>query len=212
MEAREAQIAEEIEQILTILTELTGLSSRWSGHVELVPDADFKGRKPFSCHIRIDAALALLPERWSTLIHEALHSLSAGYIASDFRMLPGWEEGVIERLQRLYRPVVLARLGITVDDAIFLEDEREHHYNPYIGALEQLRVLLNIPEAQFYLDLLRTPIRERPGYLLGLGRQLTGEARTEFLMAYSKANSVLKGFLLARFDAAEEGSYGNDIG
>lgn len=47
--------------------------------VELVETTEFKGKKPFSCDIQIQASLARLEARWSTLIHESLHAHSAGY-------------------------------------------------------------------------------------------------------------------------------------
>lgn len=34
----------ELREILAVLTELINLPSRWSGSVELVPDAGFKGK------------------------------------------------------------------------------------------------------------------------------------------------------------------------
>src|SRR5579862_3523590 len=104
------QIRAELESILPLVEELTGLVSRWSGVVELVSDAEFRGKKRFSCLIQIDIDVARQQSRWTTLIHEALHCVSAGYIASDYREYPGWEEGVVEQMQRLIRPQILARL------------------------------------------------------------------------------------------------------
>ena len=58
MDDLEARTQQELTGIVSLLTELTGLPSRWSGRVELVPDAEFKGRKRQMCDIQIDAALA----------------------------------------------------------------------------------------------------------------------------------------------------------
>lgn len=96
MDELEWQIQEEIAAIVAFLVEETGLPSRWSGQVGLIPDADFRGKKLFRCDILIDVALAQRPERWSTLIHEALHSLSADYNKEDYHRFRGWEEGVVE--------------------------------------------------------------------------------------------------------------------
>ncbi len=58
MDELEWQTQEELAAIVTIFVELTGLSSRWSGQVELVTNADFRGKKLFRCDILIDVALA----------------------------------------------------------------------------------------------------------------------------------------------------------
>ena len=51
MDDLEARTQQELTAIILILTELTGLPSRWSGRVELVPDAEFKGRKRQVCDV-----------------------------------------------------------------------------------------------------------------------------------------------------------------
>lgn len=132
--------------------------------------------------------------RWSTLIHEALHTISAGYVPTDYRNFPGWEEGVVERLQRVYRLTVLGRLGVSVEDELFRVSEEKHNYNKYIQALEGVRLILNIADADFYTNLLQTPIRSRFGYVYGLGNNLISRERSEFIRTLSAANSVLKDF------------------
>ncbi len=99
-----AQVRAELEQIMPVVSQLTGLPARWSGRVELVTEADFKGKKRFGCDIQIATELAEQDARWATLIHESLHCHSAGYNGVDFRTYRGWEEGVVEQLQRLLRP------------------------------------------------------------------------------------------------------------
>ena len=54
-----------------------------------------------------------------TFIHEALHSVSAGFMGEDYRSARGWEEGVAEQLQRLLRVEVLDRLGAHMEEAVF---------------------------------------------------------------------------------------------
>lgn len=195
---QQTQIEKEIQHILAIVENMTGLSSRWNGQVELVPDADFKGKKPFRCHILIHADLASQEVRWATLIHEALHSVSAGYVRDDYQAFRGWEEGVVEQLQRLLRPAILASLGVDIAEAVFQHQEVTHRYNVYIQALERLRATLagesEPTDAQiFYTRLLATPIRERPGYILGLAYQQPGPLRFEFVKTFSAANAILIG-------------------
>src|SRR5579864_1594585 len=130
----ETQIRDELQSILTIVSDITKLPSRWSGRVELVPNADFKGKKRFQCDIQIDADLAARDARWSTLIHEILHSVSAGYTPDDFQTYRGWEEGVVEQLQRLIRPEVMALLNVSVPEEVFSASEQFHQFNRYIAA------------------------------------------------------------------------------
>ena len=191
-----AQVREELHRILPVLSRLTGLPSRWNGELVLVPDAGFKGKKLFSCSILLDASLATQEVRWRTLIHEALHALSAGYNQSDYNAFTGWEEGVAEQLQRLIRPKVLAVLGVSVRPDVFSEAEAGHLFNPRIRAVESLRIALGISEQQseqFYIDLLATPIKSRISLILGMANRLENEEYRQFIRVFSLANSILKG-------------------
>lgn len=192
MENRHAQIAEELGCIVAAVEELTQLQSRWSGHVELVQDADFKGKKPFRCDILLNALLATQLERWSTLIHEVLHTVSAGYLRDDYQDFQGWEEGVVEQLQRLFRARIFSRLQIEADEELFRSVDEGHAYNNFIAALEKLRVIVGKDQGKFYLLLLRTPLRDRPALLLTLGSHLQGSDRRQFIMEFSSANAALR--------------------
>jgi hypothetical protein len=114
----EEQIRGELERLQPLVEEITGLRSRWNGAVELVPTPGYRGAKRFSCAIVLDASLVGDDTRWRTSIHELLHSVSAGYVPSDYRSLRGWEEGVVEQLQRLIRPSLLARVGVVVPEEV----------------------------------------------------------------------------------------------
>ena len=193
---RVVQVRDELVLILSVLSRLTGLPSHWNGELVLVPDAGFKGKKRFSCSILLDAALASQEVRWRTLIHEALHALSAGYNQVDYNALTGWEEGVVEQLQRLMRPKVLTALGVFISPDVFSDVEVDHLFNPRIRAVDSLRVALGIPEQQseqFYIDLLATPIKSRISLILGMAKQLDSEAYRQFVRVFSLANSTLKG-------------------
>ena len=193
MDEVEARTQKELTDIIAVLTQQTGLPSRWSGRVELVPDAEFKGRKRQMCDIQIDAALATRDERWPTLIHEALHSISVGYNGTDFRLLRGWEEGVVEQLQRIYRPIFLRQIGVRLEGTVFESGELHHQFNPYIAALESLRHYCEPPkqEIDFYVDLLSLPLKERPDSILRSGFSLERSPRATFMMTYSQANAIL---------------------
>ena len=197
MDDLEARTQKELADIVATLTELTGLPSRWSGRVELVPEAEFKGRKRAICDIQIDADLASTEVRWSTLIHEAHHSISVEYDSITFRQFRGWEEGVVEQLQRTFRPAILSRLGITLAPDYFYPDEEAHAFNAYIAALESLRLMLTEDlsahtQQEFYLDLLALPVGERPDSVLRRILALEQPRRGITLYTFSRANSVLK--------------------
>ena len=147
---------------MPLVSALTGLPARWSGVVELVPDVDFRGKKRFTCGIQIDAALADQDVRWLTLIHESLHCHSTGYNGADYRMFRGWEEGVVEQMQRLLRPDILPRLGVSMSERALLEADEQHPFNDRVQALEAIRGSLMAPERALYQQLLATPIAGRP--------------------------------------------------
>lgn len=192
MNSHERQVREELERLLSALGKFTGLRSNWNGALEIVPNAAFKGKKPFSCGILIDEALVGQEIRWRTLIHECLHALSVGYVKMEYDEYPGWEEGVVEQLQRLLRPRLFSELGLAVAEDQFRDQETSHLYNGYIAALEEVRQKLEQPEVPFYISLLSTPIKNRPGFVVSLGRQLPADKRNDFLRSFSRANAVLK--------------------
>jgi len=186
-------LVEEISLVVPLVAELTGLPSNWNGTVTLVDGAPFRGQKRFDCGILLDSRLAGEPVRWRTLIHESLHAVSAGYNRADYNRLNGWEEGVVEKMQRLLRPQVLERLAVAAaPESVFARAEQEHLYNRYITALETLREELALTEPVFYRNLLATPLAARPGYVYGLGSQFAPQGRRAFLEACSKANAVLR--------------------
>lgn len=163
--------------------------------MELVPEADFKGKKRFLCDIQINAALAGQEERWTTLIHEALHSVSVGFMRDDYQDFQGWEEGVVEQLQRLFRPRVLSRLRVTVDPQVFQRLDTDHGYNKFVAALEDIREAQQIPATQaeaFYLNLLATPLKERKSHVHKYGFSLPPSERMNFFTVVSAASVTLR--------------------
>lgn len=187
------QIHAELQQITAIIEQITGLVSNWNGEVELVVNAGFKGKKPFTCGIQIDAVLAAQEARWRTLIHESLHAVSVGYTRRDYMENVGWEEGVVEQLQRLLRSTILQQIGVPDAEKVFVAVEQDHAYNAYIQALESVRLAMGEEDAiAFYLALLRTPIRDRYASLLRGGLQRSAEERRRLIETLSAANAVLK--------------------
>lgn len=192
-DALTAQIHGELSRIVPIVSALTGLPSNWNGELVLVPNAKFRGKKLFSCSILLREALARQELRWRTLIHEVLHAVSVGYIRSDYEALSGWEEGVVEQLQRLLRRDVLAALSVNIAESTFQETEVGAFHNKYIEALETLRQALQIEDVTpFYIRLLSTPIAGRQGYVYSLGSRLPRPERLRFLETFSVCSAILK--------------------
>ena len=189
-----AQVRAELEQIMPLVSSLTELPTRWSGRVELVEGADFKGKKRFTCDIQIAEDVARQEVRWATLIHESLHCHSAGYNGTDFRKYRGWEEGVVEQLQRLIRPQIMFSLGVSVNESVFQESAELHRFNRYIRVLENLRLALPQfigDQEAFYKTLLATPICDRIALVLGWRDTLPFVERAEFIGNFSTANYEL---------------------
>jgi hypothetical protein len=187
------RITDEFRNIIEALSILTGRPSQWSGRLFLNAGMEARGTKPYNCDIWLRADLATSDERWRTLIHEALHSLSEGYNPIDYMAHRGWEEGVVEQLQRLLREDVLTHLNLRVDGACFELIEKEHAFNHYIAALESLRATLGADKRAFYLDLLSEPIRDRYGSIMQNAMKLDPARRKAALTEISKYKDVLDG-------------------
>ena len=187
-----AQIRAELEQIMPLLSAYTGLPTRWSGVVELVPDADFKGKKRFTCDIQINADLASQEVRWLTLIHESLHAHSAGYNGTDYRLNRGWEEGIVEQLQRLLRPSLFPVLGVNLTDVELREADRQHPFSDRVEALEAIRRCLPVLSLPFYLHLLSVPISGRPAAVFKQVQQLPEPHRRRALYVLSASDVILR--------------------
>lgn len=110
----------ELRQIESVLSQTIGRDSRWNGEVIITDNPGIRGAKPFRCAIVINAALANIDVRWRTLIHELLHTYSVGYDSQSYQEFRGWEEGVIEQLQRQLRPAILDQLNIAVVEEAFV--------------------------------------------------------------------------------------------
>lgn len=187
-----AQVCAELEQIMPLLSAYTGLPTRWSGVVELVDTVEFKGKKRFTCDIQIAADLAGQDVRWLTLIHESLHAHSTGYNGTDYRLHRGWEEGVVEQLQRLLRPLLFPILGVNLSDAALREADRQHPFNDRVEALEAIRQCLPVLDLPFYLHLLSVPIAARPAAVFEQVQQLPEPQRRRALYVLSASDVVLR--------------------
>ncbi len=193
MEELETQITDEVAAITGFLEQQFGRQSRWNGEVELSDDPTAFGKARWSGRINLNRQLAQTDSRWRTLIHAALHHLSVGLSVPHYLNLPGWEEGVVEQLQRVLRNDLLTLLGIGLPVSVFVAIEDDHQFNRYIEALETVRLALNLPMRSFYEDLLATPLKDRPGSLVEASRRLPVSNFREFQRVFAAAFSILRG-------------------
>ncbi len=120
--------------------------------------------------------------RWVVYSHEMLHSFSIGFEDTQYyEKRRGWEEGVVESLERLVRPKLVNDLQVQFDRNAQAETnayEDTNDYNRYIRALEALRRILGYEDTpaakkQFYVALLGVHIRHRLKWALKSAMEIT---------------------------------------
>jgi hypothetical protein len=168
----------DLTRLMPQIVETTGLPTRWTGAVR-VRGLEFgpAGQKHGWCGISIREDVLLKPElRWSTMIHEALHSVSAAF--SSARLDPTsqrWEEAIAEQTQRLLRGELLGPLGIGLDETALRSRDATHRYNTHIDALERQRRVEGREARAFYLELLGSTPAARIRRLIVALRALSTE-------------------------------------
>lgn len=139
------------------LSQVIGTIQRWSGKINLIDPArapDYMGAKEWNCDIVLRTDV-----RSNTLIHEMIHGHSVGLTPEAYIRNRGWEEGIVEKLQRMLGANALASIGETPITGTYA-------YNGYVSALEKLRRWSKKSEEEFYLELIRINLAERPNKVL----------------------------------------------
>ncbi len=191
-ESLHESVVRDLQQITAALAELVGSASRWNGQVTIEAGALYSGAKRYDCSICIREEIARHPVyRWRTLIHEALHGFSPQYSRYQYEAWKGWEEGVIEKLQRLFRGRVLLKTGIYLAESDLEQIEAQHPFNGYIAVLDDLRQQLGLSAETFFVLLLRTELPRRVELVHKLGEDLLdpqakARFRTSLLLAQGK--------------------------
>src|ERR1051325_6850696 len=98
-----------------------------------------------------------------------IHSVSGGLNPIDYDRYRGWEEGVVESVQRLFRTEVFSLVDISISEALFEPVEKIWPYNYYIDALESIREAAGINSKLFYMSLLKVTLKDRLAYVRSLG-------------------------------------------
>lgn len=190
------QIADELTKIDFVLTQMSlGGTNRWSGTVRIVETLAFKGKKGYDCAVEISSETARSAARWRTLIHELLHARSTGLNQKAYRQNRGWEEGTVENLQRLIRSRVLSELEAAPDEAAIAADEATFTFEQAVRDMESLRLEVcrlegGSPEdadkaIQFYSDLLKHPLEERPLSIAYTAWRVTQNESQSFRRVYA---------------------------
>jgi hypothetical protein len=157
-----ARAQADLRNVVRHIEQITGVRSRWNGSLQ-VRGLEFgnSGQKHRSCEISVREDVLQYPEfRWSTMIHEGLHSVSGGF--AETGVTPDiWEEAIVEQTQRIIRPMILSALGIEIPEDALAARDLSHPYNRDIRQLELVRLALHQNAFDFYLGLLTASITER---------------------------------------------------
>ena len=188
----ESSLQQEFRSLILELEVALDRPSRWNGKVYLARTISFGGAAHYDGSLSLSESVYTDPDlRWRTMIHEALHTFSPSYSRMEFTAARGWEEGVVEEMQRLIRSQLLSSLHIRVNENVLTRAEENHPYNVYILSLEDLRGHLGDQPLNFYRSLLATHLPER-ALMLRRGSILLNEPeRQAFLSAWLKAALVL---------------------
>ena len=163
------QVEEDLARVIDEIVALTGLPTRWRGNVAVrEPDFAHSGQKhPTSLISLRDDTLLSWERRWTTMIHEGLHSVSAAFSSGRLdEMHHRWEEGIAEQLQRLLRDDILRALQVELNEAVVRELDARHRYNEHIRTLEIFRQAARREPRDFYVELLRSMPIERSRLLV----------------------------------------------
>lgn len=130
-------------------------------------------------------------QRWRTLLHEGLHSVSVGLTEPEYQRLRLWEEAVVESLQRLYRPLLFRQLELDVPESRFTALEAVWPYNHAMAAVRRIAAERpEVPVRDFLEAMLRTPLPNRPAFAFEWGRQAADFDR--FKRVYAAASGLLR--------------------
>lgn len=190
----------EVQAIVEFVEARTGWRSRWNGDVVvadsvfmLLARTPFLAKKEWNCRIVVLDRIVESDLRWRVLLHEVLHSVSAGSRENDYRAFIGWEEGIVEWLQRLYRPDLLREIGVDAPASVFAAAEQNWTYEPHITALRRLHAALSDVSEQTFLEtLLKTPLAQRPAEVMAWGKRETLDV-PGFIRIFAQASGILRG-------------------
>ena len=197
-------IIAELRQITAFVEAATGLPSRWNGGLRILADGtdeawaaqalprvSYRAKKEWDCSITVAESVLQDDQRWRTLLHEILHSVSAGLTEPMYQQYAPWEEAVVESLQRLYRPLLFQQLGLDFEEEPSQALEATWRYGRAVEAVGKIAAERpEVPVRNFLEAMLRTPLPERPAFAFEWGRQSADF--DHFKRVYAAASSLLR--------------------
>lgn len=188
------QLETTLRRIIKEIERLTQLPSQWNQKVEVISERNRAvGGKTFGCLIRLRADMVNTEHGWLTLIHEAFHSFSTERSPDASLSYPGYEEGVVEQLQRLFRQEILDALSVSLSPDTFVDRDTNCAYTVYTDALEAMREALSQDSKAFYVSLLSTPLEQRWALLRKQAQQSASWSRRDFRRHWREWERVLLG-------------------
>lgn len=180
---REEDLQSILGRVVEEVERLTRLLSRWNGELVIIEEIDMfgqpsmHGKKEWACAISIHAEIVNDPAVFTTLVHEAVHSVSVGVTQSLFHTFPGYEEGTVEWLTRAYSPAVARALGHDQELPVRMVFKR------YLDALGSLQARCALSPIEFYESMLRTPLARREASVVELIRDARPELSLRRVLA-----------------------------
>ena len=153
-------LQKDMKKIVQIVTTKTGLNSRWKGEVIVTDERNadgsigFVGRKEWGCPISLHSVIVGHIERYTTSLHEAIHSVSVGLEEDTFRTCRGFEEGVVTVCTFILTSDIAVGFGISLPAPL-------NPYRSMTKTLERLRAETDLNEVDFYFGLLRINLDQR---------------------------------------------------
>lgn len=153
------------------LVDRFGLESEWNGIVRRIDTGTAVAEWDGSISINVDRLLKEPAIREHNLIHEVFHTISKPSEAA-FSRYSGWEEGLVDQMTILNRDAVWDDLGVKLTakqrrDLLAFDADSSYGLPRY--AWEQMRVSSGLSADDFYGQMLRTPLEQRPALAKRLG-------------------------------------------
>jgi hypothetical protein len=189
------RVRRDLDNIREFLNRQFDTPSNWSGRVRIRPATEGGGSaKLVTCDIVIaEESLRHQGRRWSTLLHEQLHSINP--TGPSYRGYRGWIEGVHEQVMRRLRPDLLRELNLEIPETALHNRDVNHIYQPYVRVIESLRTRLGRAapdEETFYYTLFATPPEQYAEKLLEWAQELPPRRRAAFERALATARTILE--------------------
>lgn len=185
---------EELNQALGPMNRIVGelgetfgveTGSNWNGILDAkTSKSSAAGTKFWECHIGMRPDVMRSERGGHTAVHELFHSYSEPSVTDmDVRKRNyvggrGWEEGVVEQMTRLHGRDIYPQMTqnetkreLWTRETDRKQLEKNHSYEGYVDAMEDMREAIGMDPKDFYGELLLVPTPERKQVVLLMGRE-----------------------------------------